>query len=61
MKKALLTYKKGLLSRFAYKEKGFAHTERFIYIHKTKPRQIAMANSDGKWLRQIATAKRHGK
>ena len=65
MKKVLLAYKK----RFAfnknncvYKEKGFAHTEkRFSCKHRTDPRQIATANSCGKFRPQFSTAKSYSK
>ena len=42
MKKACLQLKKVCLQRFAHTEK------RFVYLHKTNPRQIGTVNTHGK-------------
>ena len=57
--KVLRTYRKGLPP---YKQNLFIYTKKdsFIYIQEN-PRQIATANSHGKFLRQIPTANSHGK
>ena len=50
------------LKKVCLQWKKCAHTEkRFVYFHKTNPRQIAAANSHGKQLRQIPMVKSHGK
>ena len=65
-KKSFALIKEGLLStkkKFTYKEKKkFTYAKiRFVCIHKTNPRQIAAANSHGKYSPQIAAANFHGK
>ena len=56
--KILLTYKKGLLS---YKQDLLTYTKKYSPTYTKNPRQIATANSHGKFLRQILAVNSHGK